>query len=83
MSLTNQNPPEAPYVYQEYPKWVCGAIVNNADDEQAALLGADTLAQREALILLAAEKGVKIDGRWSDDNIRAAIEAAPSAAGAA
>lgn len=81
MSLINQGPPEMPYTYQEYPKWIASVVVANADEEAVAvaeanaLLGTDTPADREALILLAAEKGVKIDSRWSDDKIRAAIEA--------
>lgn len=74
MSLIWQNKaPEAPYVYQEYPKWIGEALVQTAEEE-AALLGADTVADRDALIQSAVEKGIKIDRRWSDDKIRAAIE---------
>lgn len=61
--------------FVEYPKWVGDQLVQNAEEE-SALLGSDDAGQREALIQIAAEKGVKIDKRWSDDKIRAALEAA-------
>lgn len=61
--------------FVEYPKWVGDALVQNAEEE-SALLGTDTTDERAALIQIAAEKGVKVDKRWSDDKIRAAIEAA-------
>lgn len=74
MALIWQNKePEAPYVFQEYPKWIGEALVADAAEE-AALLGADTLADRDALMQAAQDKGIKIDRRWSDDKIRAAIE---------
>lgn len=87
MSLINQGLPEKPYEYQEYPKWVGDKIVQDADEEaavlaaqadadEAALRGTDTPAEREALLAAAAEKGIKVDKRWSDDKIRAAIEVA-------
>ena len=58
--------------FVEYPKWVGDALVNSAEEE-AALLGSDTTDERAALLQIAAEKGVKIDKRWSDDKIRAAL----------
>lgn len=61
--------------YQEYPKWVGDQLVRNAEEE-AALLGSDDAETRAALLQIAAEKGVRIDKRWSDDKIRAALEAA-------
>jgi hypothetical protein len=67
--------PPVPYVHQEYPKFVNDRIVLSAEEE-AALLGADTADERTTLIEIAAARGVKIDKRWSDDKIRAAIEAA-------
>jgi hypothetical protein len=76
MSLINQGLPEKPYEYQEYPKWVGDKIVQTAEEEEALLRGADTQDERAALIQVATEKGVKFDKRWSDDKIRAAIEAA-------
>ena len=88
MYITNQNPQsQAPYEYQEYPKWVGDKIVQDADDEAAllaaqapaddpALLGTDTPTEREALIQAATAKGIKVAKTWSDDKIRAAIEAA-------
>lgn len=87
MSLINQGQAEAPYVYQEYPKWVGDKLVNDASEEEALLAaqdpqgdqelrGVDTVDQRASLMLAAADKGIKIDRRWSDDKIRAAIEAA-------
>jgi hypothetical protein len=48
--------------------------VQNAEEE-SALLGSDDVDTREALLKIAAEKGVKVDKRWSDDKIRAALEA--------
>lgn len=61
--------------FVEYPKWVSNVIVQNAEEE-AALLGSDNADERAALIQIAEEKGVKIDKRWSNDKIRAALEAA-------
>lgn len=61
--------------FQEYPKWVNGVIVADADAE-AALLSAQPDSERSILMQIAAEKGVKVDGRWSDAKLRAAIEAA-------
>lgn len=65
---------EAP-TFQAYPKWVGEVLCQNAEEE-TALLGSDSEDERAALIQIAAEKGVKIDKRWSDDKIRAALEAA-------
>lgn len=87
MSLLNQGQPDQPYVYQEYPKWVIDRIVQNADEEEAllaaqdpagdeALRGTDTVDERAALMQAAADKGIKVAKNWSDDKIRAAIEAA-------
>jgi hypothetical protein len=88
MYINNQNtPPVPPYEYQEYPKWVGDRIVQNAAEEEAllaaqdpagdaALRNADTVDQRAALMQAAVDKGIKIDKRWSDDKLRAAIEAA-------
>lgn len=88
MSLINQNQAaDTPYEYQEYPKWVNDRIVQNATEEEALLAaqnpqtdqelrGADTIDQRAALMQAAVDKGIKIDKRWSDDKLRAAIEAA-------
>jgi hypothetical protein len=87
MSLINQGLPEKPYEYQEYPKWVGDKLVQNAAEEEALLAeldpaddeasrGADTVEQRATLMQAAADKGIKVDKRWSDDKIRAAIEAA-------
>lgn len=76
MSLINQGVPEKPYEYQEYPKWVGDKIAQTAEEEEALLRGADTPDERAALMQAAADKGVKVDKRWSDDKIRAAIEAA-------
>lgn len=87
MSLINQGLPEKPYTYQEYPKWVGDKVVQNAAEEEAllaaqdpavdqALRGADKTDERAALMQAAADKGIKIDKRWSDDKIRAAIGAA-------
>lgn len=61
--------------FVEYPKWVNGVIVADADAE-AALLASQPDSERSILMQIAAEKGVKVDGRWSDAKLRAAIEAA-------
>jgi hypothetical protein len=62
--------------FQHYPKWVGGKLVNSAEEE-AALAPAEPEPEqndeREALIKIADERGVKIDKRWSNDNIRAAL----------
>lgn len=58
--------------FAEYPKWVGSVIVQSAEEE-SALLGTDTLDERAALIAQAEAEGVKIDKRWSDDKIRAAL----------
>ncbi|EGD06495.1 hypothetical protein B1M_01082 [Burkholderia sp. TJI49] len=59
----------------EYPKWVGGVLVNSAEEESALAPAVDTDDERAALIQIADEKGVKIDKRWSNDKIRAALEA--------
>lgn len=74
--------PEAPEViaredepsYVEYPKWVNGQIVASAEEEDA-LTGNDTQSEREALIVIAGERGVKVDKRWSDARLREALDA--------
>lgn len=76
MYITNQKPPEPPYEYQEYPKWVGDKIVQTAEEEEALLRGTDTSDERAALLQAAADKGIKVTKNWSDDKIRAAIEAA-------
>jgi hypothetical protein len=74
------NPPKV-YVdsdaFLEYPKMVNGVIVQSADEEAAlAPVEPEQSDERSALIQIADEKGVKIDKRWSNDKIRAALEAA-------
>ncbi|MFM0020907.1 hypothetical protein [Paraburkholderia azotifigens] len=60
----------------EYPKWVGGVIVHSAEEEAALAPAEPELNdERAALIQIAEEKGVKIDKRWSNDKIRAALEA--------
>ena len=61
--------------FEEYPKWVDGVIVADADAE-AALLASRPDSERAILMQVAVEKGIKVDGRWSDAKIRAALEAA-------
>jgi hypothetical protein len=80
------NPPKV-YVdsdaFLEYPKWVGCVMVGNAEEEaqvrqaeEAALAPVEPESyERAALIQIADEKGVKIDKRWSNDKIRAALEA--------
>jgi hypothetical protein len=74
------NPPKV-YVdsdaFLEYPKMVNGVIVQSAEEEAAlAPVEPEQSDERSALIQIADEKGVKIDKRWSNDKIRAALEAA-------
>lgn len=61
--------------FQMYPRWVNGVIVADAEAE-AALLASQPDSERAILLQIAAEKGIKVDGRWSDTKLRAAIEAA-------
>ncbi len=44
--------------------------------DEPALLGADTAADREALIATAKAKGIAVRSNWTDATIRAKIEAA-------
>lgn len=62
--------------FVEYPKWVGGVIVHSAEEEAALAPAGEADDERAALIQIAEEKGVKIDKRWSNDKIRAALEAA-------
>jgi hypothetical protein len=68
-----------PETFVEYPKWVGDKLVHSAEEE-AALVPAEPEPEqndeRAALIQIADEKGVKIDKRWSNDKIRAALESA-------
>jgi hypothetical protein len=69
---------------QEYPKWVGDKLVHSAEEEAALKPAEEAPAtddtresdERTALMQIAEEKGVKIDKRWSNDKIRAALEAA-------
>jgi hypothetical protein len=79
-SDANHVPPKV-YVdsaaFLEYPKMVNGVIVHSAEEETAlAPAEPEQSDERTALIQIADEKGVKIDKRWSNDKIRAALEAA-------
>lgn len=69
------------YVYQEYPKWVHPEgkpplIVRDADEEATAMGGDPVVREadeRKRLLAVAEVKGVKVDRRWSLDNLKAAI----------
>lgn len=69
------------YEYQEYPKWVHpegkpSLIVQSYDEEQAALGGDPVVREADEkvrLLKVGEVKGVKIDKRWSVENMRAAI----------
>ena len=61
--------------FLEYPKWVGGVLVHTADEESALAPAVEADDERAALIQIADEKGVKIDRRWSNEKIRAALEA--------
>lgn len=61
--------------WREYPKWVNGVIVDSAEAE-AALLKAQPESERAVLLKAAEAKGIKVDGRWSDAKLRAAVESA-------
>lgn len=76
------------YVFQAFPKWKYhdsgeSVIVEHEDAETALGDGWHDLpiepqevSRREVLLAAAAEKGIKIDKRWSDDKIQAAIDGA-------
>ena len=70
------NPPKV-YIdseaFQHYPKWVGDKLVNSAEEEAALEPVIEQSDEREALIKIADERGVKIDKRWSNDKIRAAL----------
>jgi hypothetical protein len=78
-SDANHTPPKV-YVdsaaFLEYPKMVNGVIVHSAEEEAALEPAIEQSDERAALIQIADEKGVKIDKRWSNDKIRAALESA-------
>ena len=75
---TALSPQEQPG-FAEYPKWVNGEIAADAEAE-AEIWARDNSNTRESLIQLAADKGIKIDKRWSDDKIQAAIDAGSATA---
>lgn len=62
--------------FVEYPKWVGDVLVHSAEEEAALAPAVEADDERAALIQIAEEKGIKIDKRWSNDKIRAALEAA-------
>jgi hypothetical protein len=62
--------------FQHYPKWVGSVLVHSAEEEAALAPEPEQSDEREALIKIADERGVKIDKRWSNDKIRAALETA-------
>lgn len=70
-------PREKTAEFVEYPKWVGEVLVQNAEEE-AALAPAEPEQndERAALLQIADERGVRVDKRWSNDKIRAALEAA-------
>ncbi|KVF35777.1 hypothetical protein WJ09_09795 [Burkholderia vietnamiensis] len=72
----NAVPREQQPDFVEYPKWVGEVIVHSAEEEAALAPAVEADDERAALIQIAEEKGVKIDKRWSNDKIRAALEAA-------
>jgi len=67
----------APYVFQEYPKWVTLAdgsqmLANNADEEQV-LVGAPVADDREALFAEARALGLNPHHKTGEDKLRAMI----------
>jgi hypothetical protein len=78
-SDAQHNPPKVHVdadTFQHYPKWVGDKLVHSAEEE-AALAPAEPEQndERAALLQIADERGVKVDKRWSNDKIRAALEA--------
>jgi hypothetical protein len=62
--------------FQHYPKWVGDKLVHSAEEEAAlAPSEPEQNDERAALLQIADERGVKVDKRWSNDKIRAALEA--------
>jgi hypothetical protein len=80
------------YVFQEFPKWKYhdsgDAVMVDDKDAETALgegwhdlpLPPQEVSRRDALLAAAADKGMKIDKRWSDERIQAALDAAPEVA---
>ena len=67
----------APYVFQEYPKWVTLAdgsqmLANNADEEQV-LVGTPAVGEREALLAEAKALGLNPHHKTGEDKLRAMI----------
>lgn len=77
-------------MYIEFPKWKYhesgdAVVVDDADAETALGDGwhdlpvpPQELSDRQELMAQAAAKGLKIDRRWSDERIKAALAAAPA-----
>lgn len=67
----------APYVFQEYPKWVTLAdgsqmLANNAEEEQV-LVGSPAVGEREALLAEAKALGLNPHHKTGEDKLRAMI----------
>ena len=56
--------------YQEYPKWVGGVVVNNANEEAEI----DSPApEGDPLVAEAQSLGIVVDKRWGDKRLAAEI----------
>lgn len=90
-----QDPNKPASDFQEYPKWVGAVLVNSRAEEDALLAqaaGAETAdaapppeksAERQQLLVEAAELGVEANKHWSLDTLRQKVEAARAARRAA
>jgi hypothetical protein len=68
--------------FLKYPMWVGDKLVHNEAQERAARgLPEDepSTPDRDLMLLEADERGIKIDKRWSDAKIRAALDAEEAA----
>lgn len=81
--IVNMRDFTAPYEYREYPKWVNGVLVQDADEETAALgnesaadAGLDNL--REALVAEAKALGLNPHHRAGVEKLREMIGQAKS-----
>lgn len=68
----NQKPKKA-YVFQEYPKWVNGKIVQSREEEESQSEDSD---EREQLMVKGRELGLRIHPAISTEKLREKIKAA-------
>lgn len=61
-------------MFQEYPKWVNGVIVDSAEAEATLLAGEEALApEGDPLVTEAETLGIVVNKRWGDKRLAAEI----------